>query len=914
MAKLCIALGLCAAAAFFSLSQFAMPRDREENKRQLYSLLSRFAVSQQVKEWALRSPLFQPQQDNPGATSFLSQLAEHPREREDPDATTLPGLDWFSTATQQLRTHETTSTYAAEVSSRLEEHKPETSTSVITYAETVASESIEEGTQQQPSLPLVNIQRSGGTTAVRNLALDDTTERAVQVTTTHQSSPKLSFNENDYGEKISTPPSPSLDHEQNAKKVYNLSSVLAEENPELGTSLNTEPSVTQMSSLGRDGAQDAMVVSMSSSALATELPDVDGTTTEPSVAQRSSLAHEHEQYMTASGLSSVFGNEQPEPDTTHKTEPSLIQKSSLVHDNEQATTLSNLGSVTAPENLELDARLNTERSTGQQALLAHDQEQNLTAVFNLSSVNTSEEQERDVTLNTEPSIAQMTPSLQDQPETTTFSNFSAVYVLEPHPPDTTLETELPENQKTLNTTVAPQVPEKVSETAHVTTAASASNPSSGQEDDNIDTQTPPSSLPYQGTPGITTSTASTEFTSASREEYTTTTEPVIEEPPGPKVICYFTSWSLYRNGSGRFTPENIDAKLCTHIIYAFASLNSSTLKIVMADPWADADNELYKRATALKAANRRLRVLLSLGGWGDSGGADDKYSRLAANASARRDFARDAATFLKKYRFDGLDVNWEYPNCASGACPSNPPDVENFDLLLKDLREAFDVFNPPLLLTAALSGNIEVIEEAYNVPEIFRQVDFASVMAYDYYGPWSSTTGHYAPFQAAMDETNPEISIEYVVNALLAMGAPASQLVLGVPFYARSFTLANPRKNTIGAPISGAGKPGPVTDIVGLLAYYEICSAIKAGGWTTMMDPDAGVYAYSGDQWVCFDGPRSIMRKARFALRRGLAGLMAWDLSMDDFRGVCGRANPLLNAARRGLYPPAARAAAASSG
>lgn len=449
MAKLCIALGLCAAAAFFSLSQFAMPRDREENKRQLYSLLSRFAVSQQVKEWALRSPLFQPQQDNPGATSFLSQLAEHPREREDPDATTLPGLDWFSTATQQLRTHETTSTYAAEVSSRLEEHKPETSTSVITYAETVASESIEEGTQQQPSLPLVNIQRSGGTTAVRNLALDDTTERAVQVTTTHQSSPKLLFNENDYGEKISTPPSPSLDHEQNAKKVYNLSSVLAEENPELGTSLNTEPSVTQMSSLGRDGAQDAMVVSMSSSALATELPDVDGTTTEPSVAQRSSLAHEHEQYMTASGLSSVFGNEQPEPDTTHKTEPSLIQKSSLVHDNEQATTLSNLGSVTAPENLELDARLNTERSTGQQALLAHDQEQNLTAVFNLSSVNTSEEQERDVTLNTEPSIAQMTPSLQDQPETTTFSNFTAVYVLEPHPPDTTLETELPENQKNI---------------------------------------------------------------------------------------------------------------------------------------------------------------------------------------------------------------------------------------------------------------------------------------------------------------------------------------------------------------------------------------------------------------------------------------------------------------------------------
>ncbi|KAH9365086.1 hypothetical protein HPB48_010609 [Haemaphysalis longicornis] len=371
---------------------------------------------------------------------------------------------------------------------------------------------------------------------------------------------------------------------------------------------------------------------------------------------------------------------------------------------------------------------------------------------------------------------------------------------------------------------------------------------------------------------------------------------------------------MYREGRGRFTPEDVDAKLCTHIIYAFASLNSSTLKIVMADPWADADNELYQRVTALKASNRRLRVLLSLGGWGDSGGSDDKYSRLAADETARRDFAQDAVIFLKKHRFDGLDLDWEYPNCASGVCPSNPPDVENFALLLKDLREAFDVFSPPLLLSTALSGNIEVIEEAYNVPEIFRHVDFASVMTYDYYGPWSSTTGHYAPFQAAMDETNPEISIEYVVNALMAMGAPASQLVLGVPFFSRSFTLANPRKNTIGAPISGAGKPGPFTDTVGLLAYYEICSAIKAGGWTQMLDPDAGVYAYSGDQWVCFDGPRSIMRKARFALRRGLAGLMAWDLSMDDFLGVCGRSNPLLNAARRALYPPSAKTAAAGSG
>lgn len=389
-----------------------------------------------------------------------------------------------------------------------------------------------------------------------------------------------------------------------------------------------------------------------------------------------------------------------------------------------------------------------------------------------------------------------------------------------------------------------------------------------------------------------------------RVEVAVTNEPLIEEPKGPKIVCYFTSWSIYRDDRGRFNPEDVNPKLCTHIIYAFSTLDPATLQISMADPLADEDMELYKRVTALKTANRQLKILLSLGGAADSEGLDQKYSRLAANATARRNFARHAASFLVEHRFDGLDVDWEFPNCDLGVCPSNPRDKENFVLLLENLREDFHEYSPPLLLTAAVSGDIETIEEAYLVPKIFKHLDFASIMAYDYYGDWSTVVGHYAPLQSAMDEMDPEKSIEYVVHALLAMGAPASQLVLGVPFYARSFTLANPRLNYIGSPSKGAGKPGNVTHSPGVLSYYEICSTIKAGGWSTMMDTRAGVYAYSGDQWVCFDGPRSVTRKARFAQRVGLAGLMVWDLSMDDFRGECGRVRPLLSAAHRALYPP----------
>lgn len=46
-----------------------------------------------------------------------------------------------------------------------------------------------------------------------------------------------------------------------------------------------------------------------------------------------------------------------------------------------------------------------------------------------------------------------------------------------------------------------------------------------------------------------------------------------------RVVCYFTNWSQYRRGLGKFTPENIDPFLCTHLIYAFAFLKNGELRM-----------------------------------------------------------------------------------------------------------------------------------------------------------------------------------------------------------------------------------------------------------------------------------------------------------------------------------------------
>ena len=57
-----------------------------------------------------------------------------------------------------------------------------------------------------------------------------------------------------------------------------------------------------------------------------------------------------------------------------------------------------------------------------------------------------------------------------------------------------------------------------------------------------------------------------------------------------KVVCYFTNWAWYRPDSGKFQPRDIEASLCTHIIYGFAVLEPSSLTITPHDSWADYDN------------------------------------------------------------------------------------------------------------------------------------------------------------------------------------------------------------------------------------------------------------------------------------------------------------------------------------
>lgn len=54
-------------------------------------------------------------------------------------------------------------------------------------------------------------------------------------------------------------------------------------------------------------------------------------------------------------------------------------------------------------------------------------------------------------------------------------------------------------------------------------------------------------------------------------------------------------------------------------------------------------------------------------------------------------------------------------------------------------------------------------------------------------------------------------------------------------------------------------------------------------------------------QWVGYENAESIKYKIDFIKESRYAGAMVWAIDMDDFQGLCGERNPLMNTIYQGL-------------
>ncbi len=306
----------------------------------------------------------------------------------------------------------------------------------------------------------------------------------------------------------------------------------------------------------------------------------------------------------------------------------------------------------------------------------------------------------------------------------------------------------------------------------------------------------------------------------------TPTQPAPSPDGGRVIVGYVTYWET----------RMPDPTLLTHINYAFALIKDDFESLDIKKPTR------LQQVVALKNQNPDLKVVLSVGGWGAG-----NFSEMAGDADHRKKFAQNCLAAVNKYGLDGIDIDWEYPTSSSAGISSSPLDMNNFTLLMKDLRE---VLGSDKLLTIATYAGVKY----YDLRTCGQYLDFINIMTYDMGRP---PYHHSALYSSSKTKNSCVEAVEKHHNA----GIPYDKLVLGVPFY---------------------GKPAEGESV----DYIDIVSESGAYGKYTRRWDDVSKVPYladaGGTMVLCYDDAESLALKAEYIISKGLLGAMYWSVEADD--------------------------------
>jgi len=363
----------------------------------------------------------------------------------------------------------------------------------------------------------------------------------------------------------------------------------------------------------------------------------------------------------------------------------------------------------------------------------------------------------------------------------------------------------------------------------------------------------------------------------------------------------------YESWDTSLSPSAISWTKLSSVTFAFA-VPTNNVSVINVEP------PTLLTSLVQEAHSNGVDVILSIGGFSDSA-----YFSPAVNPQNASTFVQTVLALVSQYQVDGIEFDWEFPvTQPSGGCNVvSPNDTANYLAFLQLMRQ--DPVGSSITLTAAvgLKPWVDATGSPMTDVSAFASLlDYISVMNYDLYGAWSSTAG---PNSAINDTCAPAAdqqgSAVSGINAWTKANFPASQIVLGVPAYAHSFSVApsaavtasgalalyppvNKSNQPLGPSDPPAGSPttldqcgNPVTpggtfNFKSLIADgYLTANGTSAPGLDYLYDPCSEtpyVYNASSQVLMAYDDATSFAAKGKFIKENNLKGYNVWPLSGDS--------------------------------
>ncbi len=339
-----------------------------------------------------------------------------------------------------------------------------------------------------------------------------------------------------------------------------------------------------------------------------------------------------------------------------------------------------------------------------------------------------------------------------------------------------------------------------------------------------------------------------------------------------EVVGYYPSWN-WQHKNALMTFDKIPFKKLTIIDYAFwhplldgtiAGINPTGDSLLLCPG-------MGKPSLVSLAHEHNVKVMLSIGGWEDS----QNFPAVASTEMRRVTFAHACVDAVRKFGFDGIDIDWEYPGYPEHN--GTPADLVNSTALLQALRDSLDAYgaqnDKKLLLSAALSATSDHLT-GYDVEKLAVLLDMLNVMTYDYNGSWSPRSGHNAPLYKS-DAADSGYCIDATYKLFVQEHhVPSSKINLGIPFYGHSFAQCT---------VLNGENHGSDTTLFpgGDVNYYSLVQYLgKYRHWDEKAKVPYLVIP-SAKTLVSFDDEESVALKARYVVDHNARGVIVWEITGD---------------------------------